>query len=83
MQHRYRELLQHNDDDGRLWVRHANSYNRKGATFDLHDRDGRHLGRLTLNVRVSHQPLRARGNTIWLTVRDDDDVPSLAMFRMQ
>lgn len=71
------------DDDGRLWVRHANPHGRKGATFDLHDRDGRHVGRLTLNIRIGHQPIRARGNTIWLTVLDDDDVPSLAMFRMQ
>jgi len=36
-----------------------------------------------VTVRISHQTIRARGNTIWLTVLDYDDVPSVAMFGMQ
>ncbi len=71
------------DLDGRLWVRHTKQQARKSTVFDLHDSSGRHIARVTFNARVSSQPLRARGNDVWLTILDDDDVPSVAKFTMR
>lgn len=72
------------DDDGRLWVRHTARFGDTGVTFDIHDATGKHLGRLKLPHRPSTAglPVRARGNDAWIAVLDDDDVVSIARYRL-
>jgi len=72
------------DDDGRLWVQHTARFGDTGVTFDIHDATGKHLGRLTLPHRPSKAglPVRARGNDAWIAVLDEDDVVSIARFRL-
>ena len=72
------------DDDGRLWVQHASRYGDTGVTFDVHDRAGKHLGRLRIPHRPSTAglPVRARGNDVWLAVLDEDDVVGIARYRL-
>ncbi len=73
------------DDDGRLWVQHAQRFGETGPTFDVHDARGQHLGRLTL-PRPMHQagwlPLKARGDFIWVVTVDADGVPEIAKYRI-
>lgn len=72
------------DHDGRLWVRHADRFGVRQSVFDVHDRTGRHLARVTIPVRSSeYLPVQARGNRLWLTVIDDDDVPWVAQFTVK
>jgi streptogramin lyase len=71
------------DEDGRLWVQHAVRFGVASTTYDIFDGRGRHLARLALPVRsVGHLPLRARGDAVWLTVLDEDDVPSIVRYRV-
>lgn len=72
------------DDDGRLWVQHARNGNERAVTFDVHDRTGKHLARVRFPSLPSAEglPIRARGNNVWLAVRDDDDVLSIAKFSL-
>jgi streptogramin lyase len=72
------------DDDGRLWVRHADRYKTAQTVFDVHDAKGVHLARMTLPVRSNgYLPVRARGDALWLTVLDDDDVTWLARYQIR
>ena len=72
----------HVDNDGRLWVQHAQTFGTRSTTFDVHDAKGKHLGRLTINARtLSHMPMQAQGDQLWLTVLDDDDVTSVVQYR--
>jgi len=72
------------DDDGRLWVQHANRFNQNSTTFDVFDAKSKHLARVVLPVKQSTaMPVRARGNLLWLTVLDEDDVPSIVQFRIR
>jgi len=54
------------------------------VTFDIHNRTGKHLARLRIPQRPSREglPLRARGNDVWIALRDADDVVSIARYRM-
>lgn len=72
------------DDDGRLWVQHASVFGDTTVTFDIHDRTGKHLGRLRIAQRPSKEglPIRARGNDLLLALRDADDVIGLARYRI-
>ena len=72
----------HVDNDGRLWVQHAQKFGTRTTTFDVHDATGKHLGRLTVPARtLSHMPMQAQGDHLWLTVLDDDDVTSIVQYR--
>jgi hypothetical protein len=72
------------DDDGRLWVQHAERFGEASVTFDIHDKTGKHLGRLRIPQRPSATglPIRARGNDLWIAVRDEDDVIGIARYRI-
>ncbi len=71
------------DDDGRLWVRHTSRGGETFTTFDIHDGAGQHLGRLRIPHPTSEWiPLHARGNDVWVAVRDADDVVSIARYRI-
>ena len=72
------------DDDGRLWVQHATQYGDTTITFDVHDAAGKHLGRVRIPQRPALQslPIRARGNSLWIAIRDADDVISIARYRI-
>ena len=72
------------DDDGRLWVQHAATFGDTTVTFDIHDRAGTHLGRLRIPQRPSLEglPIRARGNDLWIALRDADDVIGIARYRI-
>jgi streptogramin lyase len=71
------------DGDARLWVRHTVADGAR-AVFDLHDRSGVHLGRIMLPGRVPQGGwyFGARGDDLWVIMVDEDDVPSLARFRL-
>lgn len=70
------------DDDGRLWVRHTQPFNERTTTFDVHDRAGKHLGRVKIPHQLTGLPPRARGNELWLSVLDADDVVHLVKYRL-
>lgn len=72
------------DDDGRLWVQHAAAFGDATVTFDIHDRAGKHLGRLRIPHRPSMEGLaiRARGDDLWIALRDVDDVIGIARYRI-
>ena len=72
------------DDDGRLWVQHAERYGDRSVTFDVHDKSGKHLGRVRIPQRPSAEGLsiRARGNDLWIALRDEDDVIGIARYRI-
>lgn len=71
------------DGDGRLWVKLPVGP-RANAVFDVHDRTGRHVGRVTLPGRTDPYSwyFAARGDDLWVVLLDEDDVPSLARFRL-
>lgn len=72
------------DYDGRLWVQHGVAFGQKSTTLDVFDPKGKHLGRVVVPVKQStYMPVRARGNLMWLTVLDDDDVPHIVQFKLQ
>lgn len=74
----------HVDSDGRLWVHHADVFGKRMTTLDAFDEKGKHLGRVALPFRSSpYMPVRARGNLLWLSVIDDDDVQTIIHFRLQ
>lgn len=72
------------DDDGRLWVQHTARYGETSVTFDVHDRTGTHLGRVTFPQRPASSglPVRARGTDVWIAVMDADDVVGIARYRL-
>ena len=72
------------DDDGRLWVQHAERFGDRSVTFDIHDKTGKHLGRLRIPQRPSAEglPIRARGDDLWIALRDEDDVIGIAKYRL-
>lgn len=72
------------DDDGRLWVRHAHVYGGTTVTFDVHNPSGKHLARVLIPQRPGPTwlPVRARGNDVWIAVRDADDILSIARYRL-
>lgn len=72
------------DLDGRLWVQHTVRWGEKQAILDAFDAKGAHLARVTLPARQrDYLPVRAHGDALWLTVVDDDDVPSIVKYRLQ
>ena len=73
------------DDDGRLWIRHTRRAGETFAVYDVHDAKGKHLGRLRLPRRPAGYgvPIRAYGDTVWVAELDDDDVISLAQYRLR
>lgn len=72
------------DNDGRLWVQHGVPFGQKSTTLDVFDSKGKHMGRVVVPVKQStFMPIRARGNTMWLTVLDDDDVPHIVQYTLQ
>ncbi|MEP6832477.1 MAG: hypothetical protein ABJB74_03745 [Gemmatimonas sp.] len=74
----------HVDEDGRLWVQHAAKFGQRSTTLDLFDGKGVHVSRVVLPVRQSTaMPIRSRGNLVWLTVLDEDDVPGIVQFRIR
>ncbi len=74
----------HVDDDGRLRVVHAAAWKRSVTTSDVFDGIGRALFRVTLPMRsVPYLPVVARGNEFLIAVADDDDVISLARYRLR
>ena len=74
----------HADSDGRLWVQHADVFGKRVTTLDVFDTKGKHLGRVVVPLKGNaYLPLRARGNLMWLTMLDDDDVPYIVHFRLQ
>lgn len=72
------------DDDGRLWVQHADRVNDKGVTFDVHDKAGKNIGRVVIPRLLAQEqiPVRARGNDLWVAVRDADDVVNIVKYRI-
>ncbi|MBY0489805.1 MAG: hypothetical protein K2R93_08180 [Gemmatimonadaceae bacterium] len=71
------------DHDGRLWVRHADRFGVRQSVFDVHDHQGRHLARVTIPARSSEfLPVQSRGDRLWLTIVDDDDVPWVTQYRV-
>lgn len=73
------------DDDGRLWIQHTSGSGASSTTLDVHDSTGIHLGRLTIPHLPSSSGLasRARGRSVWMALRDEDDVVSIARFRIE
>lgn len=72
------------DNDARLWVVHTASWKRNSTTYDVFDRTGKALFRLTVPVRAAtHLPVVARGNDVMIAVYDEDDVVSLARYRLR
>lgn len=73
------------DDDSRLWIRHTRRAGETFAVYDVHDAKGKHLGRLRLPRRPAGYgvPIRAYGDTVWVAELDDDDVISLAQYRLR
>ncbi len=73
------------DDDRRLWVQHSRLYGSSTTTFDVHDRRGSHVARVSLPAVLLHDgfmPIVARGNDVWANVVDADGVPAVARFRI-
>jgi hypothetical protein len=72
------------DDEGRLWVQHTARHGDTSVTFDVHDRTGKHLGRVRFPQRPASSglPVRARGNDVWIALMDADDVVGIARYRL-
>lgn len=72
------------DDDGRLWIQHTARSGERSTTYDVHDRTGKHLGRLVLPRRSGTYgvSVRATKGALWVVELDDDDVLTLAKYRM-
>jgi streptogramin lyase len=72
------------DDDGRLWVEHATVLGEARMAFSVHDSTGAQIARVSLPFRSNPTGLavRARGRDLWVALRDDDDVVSVAKFRL-
>ncbi|MCC6245654.1 MAG: hypothetical protein IT353_22675 [Gemmatimonadaceae bacterium] len=72
------------DDDGRLWIQHTRRSGERSTTYDVHDRTGKHLGRLRLPRRSGSYgvPVRATKDALWVVELDDDDVVTLAKYRL-
>ena len=71
------------DADGRLWVQHGRKYGDNSTIFDVHDGRGKHLGRLTIPLKLNgYFPLEARGSDLWVIATDEDDVPSVVKLRI-
>ncbi len=74
----------HVDNDGRLWVAHTSPWKQSRTTYDVFDGMGKSLFRVTLPIRaVLHLPVVASGNEFLLAVMDDDDVITLARYRLR
>lgn len=54
---------------------------REPVVYDVFESDGRFLGRVKLPPRT--RVMRARGNDVWGTLRDGDDVDYAARFRIE
>ena len=72
------------DDGGRLCVQHASRFGDASVTFDIHDKIGKHLGRLRIPFRPSAEglPIRARGIDLRIALRDADDVIRSRRYRI-
>ncbi|HMS03781.1 MAG TPA: hypothetical protein PKE51_12435, partial [Gemmatimonadaceae bacterium] len=73
------------DDDGRLWVEQATTLGEARTAFSVHDSTGAPVARVFLSFRSNPTGLavRARGRELWVALRDDDDVVSVAKFRLE
>jgi hypothetical protein len=70
------------DDAGRLW---AIPMTKRGEprALDVMEADGTYLGRVTLPGPYRSTPKAIWGDRVAVVVRDDDDVPSLTLMRIQ
>lgn len=72
------------DADGRLWVQRASEFGKRTTSFDAFDAKGKHLGSLSIPAKMTGgMPLHARGNLVWLSIVDQDDVPYVVQYRLQ
>lgn len=54
------------------------------STLDVVDAKGTHLARIVLPVHQNAAlPVRAKGNLLWVSVIDQDDVPSIVQYRLR
>jgi sugar lactone lactonase YvrE len=70
------------DDAGRIWVMPMTGRG-EPRILDVFEADGRYLGRVTLPGPYRSTPKAIRGTRMAVVVRDDDDVPSLTVMRIE
>lgn len=70
------------DDSGRLWVIPMAGRG-EARVLDVFEPDGRYLGRVVLPGPYRSTPKAIRENRMAVVVRDDDDVPSLTVMRIE
>ena len=70
------------DDDGRLWLQHPVSKESRTTDFDVFAANGNHLFHISIPGRIASEIVHARGDALWLLVKDADDVLSVAKFRI-
>jgi sugar lactone lactonase YvrE len=70
------------DDAGRLWVMPVTG-RREQRVLDVFEPDGRYLGRVALPAPHRSTLKAIRGNRMVVVIRDDDDVQSLAVIRIE
>lgn len=70
------------DDAARLWTLPITRPGEPRA-LDVMEADGTYLGRVTLPGPYRSTPRSIRGNRMVVVVRDDDDVPSLTVMRIE
>jgi hypothetical protein len=69
------------DDAGRLWVIPVTRPG-EARTLEVFEANGRYLGRVALPGPYRSTPKAIRGNRMAVIVRDNDDVPSLTVMRI-
>jgi sugar lactone lactonase YvrE len=70
------------DDAGRLWVIPMAGRN-EARVLDVFEADGRYLGRVVMPGPYRATPKEIRGNRMVVVVRDEDDVPSVTVMRIE
>jgi sugar lactone lactonase YvrE len=70
------------DDAGRMWVMPMTGRG-EPRVLDVFEADGRYLGRVALPGPYRSTPKAIRGNRMAVVVRDEDDVPSLTVMRIE
>ncbi len=72
------------DAAGFLWVRVPDSAEREGSGLDVFDPDGRYLGQVRTQSRISRYPLfRVRGRNVYFVTTDELDVPFVIRARIE
>lgn len=70
------------DDAGRMWVMPVTRRD-EDRVLDVFEPEGRYLGRVVLPGPYRSTPRAIRGNRMVVVVRDDDDVQSLTIMRIE